>query len=261
MHHRVTRTIARVASAALVAGAIAGAGFVGTVATAAPASASGGAASTVVSMTNAARASAGLRPYQYSADLAAVAQSWANQMAARGGISHNPQLQSAVRGWRYVGENVGSGGSLQAIQSSFMKSTSHRSNILDRDFTQVGVGVAVKHNTTCDCDIYYVAVDFRQPSSTSQARTSAAKSAPKAPARKAPVRKATAPKAPAKAPTAQTTPLASPTKPTPSSAPAPATPAAPTGPTTSTAAPTPTSPAPSTENRDPVTRALEFTAS
>lgn len=114
-------------------------------------------ASSFESLTNAARASAGLAPYAVSADLSAVALAQARRMAAAQKLYHNPGLASAVTNWAYVGENVGYGPSVAALQSAFMHSAPHRANILDHDFTQVGVGSVTVNGTI------WVSVVFRRP--------------------------------------------------------------------------------------------------
>lgn len=91
---------------------------------------------------NSSRAAVGLRPYSYQADLSSVARRWAQHMAATGLLQHNPSLATQVTGWRYVGENVGYGPSDVSIETAFMASPPHRANILDHDFTQVGIGEA-----------------------------------------------------------------------------------------------------------------------
>lgn len=100
--------------------------------------ASGGA---FVSMINSARASAGLPALSSRSDLTSVAAAWSRQMAASGTLAHNPALASQVSGYRYVGENVGYGPDAATIHRAFMDSPSHRANVLDRDYTQVGVAV------------------------------------------------------------------------------------------------------------------------
>ena len=45
-----------------------------------------------------------------------------------------------------VGENVGEGPTVTDIHNAFMNSPEHKANILDHDFTQVGVGVSVDKN-------------------------------------------------------------------------------------------------------------------
>ncbi|HEU5034913.1 MAG TPA: CAP domain-containing protein [Mycobacteriales bacterium] len=110
---------------------------------------------------NSARQANGLRPYAVAYDLTSVARQHSQQMAARQSLYHNPSLTSDVHNWRAVGENVGEGPTVQDIHEAFMHSPEHRANILDHDFTQVGVGVSVdKHGTI------WVTEDFRQPMSS-----------------------------------------------------------------------------------------------
>lgn len=139
----------------LVASTIVLTGF----AAAAPAaSASSTAESQFVSLANSARSNKGLRSYSVASDLVSVARRHAQRMASKGTIYHNSSLGSEVSGWQAVGENVGMGGSASSIHQAFMNSTAHRANILDSDFTQVGMGVAY------DADgVMYVTQVFRKP--------------------------------------------------------------------------------------------------
>jgi uncharacterized protein YkwD len=107
---------------------------------------------------NSARSSARLRAYPQKADLVTVARRHAQRMASQGRIYHNPNLQTEVAGWRMVGENVGRGGTVSAIHTAFMNSTAHRANILDRDFTEVGIGIAYDAK-----GVIYVVQVFRLP--------------------------------------------------------------------------------------------------
>jgi uncharacterized membrane protein YgcG len=111
---------------------------------------------------NAARQSNGLAPYAVYSDLASIAREHSQNMAQKQELYHNPDLTTEVHGWQAVGENVGEGPSVSAIHNAFMQSPEHRANILDHDFTQVGVGVAVDKNGTI-----WVTEDFRQPESSS----------------------------------------------------------------------------------------------
>ena len=113
-------------------------------------------ASSLYALTNASRASAGLAPYAYSSELSAAAQSRAQSMAAHQVLTH-AGLASAVGNWSYLGENVGYGPSASALEVAFMNSPEHRSNILDHDFTQVGVGAVTVGATV------WVSVIFRKP--------------------------------------------------------------------------------------------------
>ena len=108
----------------------------------APAAQAGAAEGEFLYRANSARSSARLRAYPMNAELVTIARRHAQRMASQGRIYHNPNLGSEVTGWRMVGENVGRGGTVAAIHNAFMNSTSHRANILDRSFTQVGMGTA-----------------------------------------------------------------------------------------------------------------------
>ena len=95
----------------------------------------------LTAMTNADRRAHGLPALATANDLQSLAQSRANEMARSGKLAHTTNLGSKVSGWKRLGENVGRGPNLRDIQTAFMASPSHRENILDPDFTQLGVGV------------------------------------------------------------------------------------------------------------------------
>jgi hypothetical protein len=118
----------------------------------------GSASSSFVSKINSARRSAGRPALSVRGDLAAVAYRQAQRMASKDALYHNPNLGSEVRGWQVVGENVGRGGDVPSLHQAFMRSSTHRANILDRDYTEVGVGVVVDGD-----GIMWVSEVFRQP--------------------------------------------------------------------------------------------------
>lgn len=132
---------------------------VGALAIAAPAAHASTEESQFVSLANKERANRGLRSYSVASDLVAVARRHAQRMAASHSIYHNPNLGSDVDNWQAVGENVGMGGSAGSIHQAFMNSAPHRANILDSDFTQVGMGTAYD-----DKGVLYVTQVFRKPS-------------------------------------------------------------------------------------------------
>ena len=110
-----------------------------------------------ISLVNSARASAGLHGYAVYSDLTAVAQGQAQRMAAQQRLYHNPALASQVTNWQYVGENVGYGPDVTTLFNAFMHSAPHRANILDHDFTQIGVGEVTVNGTI------WVSMVFRDP--------------------------------------------------------------------------------------------------
>jgi hypothetical protein len=114
-------------------------------------------ASSFVSLVNSSRSSAGLHAYAGSSELNAVAQGQAQRMASAHRLYHNPGLASQVTNWKYVGENVGYGPDVNTLFSAFMHSPEHKANILDHDFTQIGVGAVTSGGTL------WVSMVFRDP--------------------------------------------------------------------------------------------------
>lgn len=110
-----------------------------------------------VAAVNQERAAAGLAAVSVAADLVGVARQHAVVMADGQDLHHNPNLTTQVSGWQKVGENVGKGPSVAPIQQAFMESPAHRANVLDPDWTEIGVGVEAR-----DGRLWVVEV-FRQP--------------------------------------------------------------------------------------------------
>ncbi len=124
--------------------------------TAAPAGATT-AEDSLTSRLNGARSDQGLPSLATRSDLVAVARAQATRMADSGTLYHNPNLTTDVANWRWVGENVGYGPDVQTVHVAFMNSDAHRANILDTDFTEVGIGVVERG------DRVWVAEVFRRP--------------------------------------------------------------------------------------------------
>jgi hypothetical protein len=151
-------------------------------AVAAPAAHAGPGEGEFTSRANSERSARGIPRYAVRSDLVAVARRHAQRMAGKQNLYHNPNLGSEVDNWQEVGENVGVGGSVSSIHQAFMNSAGHRANILDRAFTEVGMGTA----TDGEGKIWVVQV-FRKPMH-STAPTTASKP------RSQPVAKAPAPR-------------------------------------------------------------------
>jgi hypothetical protein len=143
--------------------------------------------------TNTARVSAGLAPLTVNPQLSAVAQAWANKLAAAGTLSHNAALRTQVTDWTVLGENVGMAGDVPTVQAAFMASPEHKANILDPRYTQMGVGSATSIYPSCGCAVLWVVVDFRRPATLP---VTTAPVAPKAPVKTVAVKQTTV-KAPA----------------------------------------------------------------
>jgi len=108
-----------------------------------PAFADSGMESQFVSAVNSERTAKGLPALAVAGDLTSLGRSHSRVMADAGNLHHNPNLGSAVSGWQKVGENVGRGPTVSSIHGALMNSSGHRRNILDSDWTQIGVGVVV----------------------------------------------------------------------------------------------------------------------
>jgi len=166
---RIRRASKWVATLSIVATALVGSAAFASPAFASPAGDLGAA-------TNASRTSDGLPALAVNASLTAVAQAWANQLAAANVLSHNPALRDQVSDWSVLGENVGMAGDVPTVQAAFMASPPHKANILDPRYTQMGVGSATSIYPSCGCKVLWVVVDFRRP--TTVAAAPAPKTAP-----------------------------------------------------------------------------------
>ena len=107
----------------------------------------------VVGLTNTERSRRGRAPLRANARLMHAAQLHAEQMARSRQLAHvlpkaaypriEDRLAAAKYGWQSYGENVALGqASGAAAVESWMHSRGHRENILNPDFTEIGVGLA-----------------------------------------------------------------------------------------------------------------------
>jgi len=120
-----------------------------------------------IAKVNAARQANGQAPYSIAGDLTSIARGHSANMAGSQSLYHNPSLTTQVQNWQAVGENVGEGPDVNDIATAFMQSPEHRANILDHDFTQIGVGVSLDKN-----GIVWVTEDFRKPMYSSSSSSS-----------------------------------------------------------------------------------------
>ena len=95
-----------------------------------------------VSLLNATRAKGGLPPLTVDPELRSLARDWARRMADAGHISHASPISAGVTAdWLKLGENVGTGGNVTVVMNAFVASPGHFANIMDPEFTKVGVGL------------------------------------------------------------------------------------------------------------------------
>src|SRR5207248_11274203 len=106
------------------------------------------------------------------AQLSQVARAWLAHMATQGTISHNPSLTSqSPTNWTQLGENVGMGGAVGAIQTAFINSPHPYENLANGAYNFVGIGVVDSNGTI------FVTVDFMAASAS--ARGGSAPAAPR----------------------------------------------------------------------------------
>jgi uncharacterized protein YkwD len=106
---------------------------------------------------NDARSARGIPRLVVRPKLVAIARAQAQRMADKDLLYHNPNLTSDVHNWRFVGENVGYGPDAATVHSAFMHSAPHKANILDIDYTRIGIGVVTSNGRV------WVAEVFKQP--------------------------------------------------------------------------------------------------
>ena len=98
------------------------------------------------------RASAGLQPLVWNPALASAARVHAERMAAKSAISHQfagepgltARLSSSGAHFSAVAENVAVAPTAVSLHDAWMHSAGHRANILDSNFTSVGIAVVVR---------------------------------------------------------------------------------------------------------------------
>jgi uncharacterized protein YkwD len=106
----------------------------------------------VLARVNEARKKAGLAPLRSNSRLDLAAQRHAEDMLARGYFAHEDREGETVReraraagyDWRNIGENLAENQfSVDEVMSSWLRSPGHRRNILNPDFRELGVGLAL----------------------------------------------------------------------------------------------------------------------
>lgn len=85
------------------------------------------------------RARHGLRKLRWDPQLSYVARRHAGSIAASRGVYHDSNVGDKVTNWRRLAQNTGRGARCKRLFRSFMRSSSHRSNILGQ-WRHVGVG-------------------------------------------------------------------------------------------------------------------------
>lgn len=100
-------------------------------------------------LVNEERVAAGLRTLTWSSALTEVAAAYATEMATEGFFSHNSprtgdvgdRLSAAGIDFRTAGENLAWGPTVDRVHDGLMNSPTHRANILNQQYRNVGIGV------------------------------------------------------------------------------------------------------------------------
>ena len=92
---------------------------------------------------NADRRASGLRGLVTQADAQRKAQAWAEKLARENTLYHSNLPDGIKVKWCSIGENVGYGPSVAAVEDAYMNSPGHKANILNTKWNGVGVGYAV----------------------------------------------------------------------------------------------------------------------
>ena len=98
--------------------------------------------SQVLNELNADRKAAGLRTLGTQADAQRKAQAWAEKLARENKLYHSTLSDGIGVKWCSLGENVGYGPSVPAIEDAYMNSAGHKANILSTKWNGAGVGYA-----------------------------------------------------------------------------------------------------------------------
>jgi len=94
---------------------------------------------------NKARGRHDARRLRLDPELSKVAKKQTTAMVKKRLLYHTPNLGRRVTNWNRLGENVGYGGTVGSLHTTFMRSAPHKKNILTRQFKFVGVATKKAH--------------------------------------------------------------------------------------------------------------------
>ncbi len=108
----------------------------------------------LIDLINEERSDRGLNELKPHSDLDEGAQAQAEAVADAGYLFHNPDLGDITSGWAMMGENVGYAGSIASVHEALMESPGHRENILNANYSHVGVGVVVADGSVWVAEVF-----------------------------------------------------------------------------------------------------------
>lgn len=92
----------------------------------------------VIDLINSTRRSNGRSTLTVDPTLNHKADDWAKYLRDSCTLKHSRLSDGAPPQWIKLGENVGYGGSIAAVHDAYLKSSSHKANIVDSAFNRVG---------------------------------------------------------------------------------------------------------------------------
>jgi uncharacterized protein YkwD len=108
----------------------------------------------VLTELNADRKAAGRRTLSVQDDAQRKAQAWAEKLARENKLYHSKLSDGIKVRWCGLGENVGYGSSVAAVQDAYMRSSGHKANILSTKWNGVGVGYATNGSRTFTVQVF-----------------------------------------------------------------------------------------------------------
>jgi len=88
------------------------------------------------------------------ADAQRKAQAWADKLARENRLYHSTLSDGIKTRWCSLGENVGYGPSVAAVEDGYMNSSGHRANLLNTKWNGVGVGYAKNGNRVFTVQVF-----------------------------------------------------------------------------------------------------------
>lgn len=123
----------------------------------------------ILTATNQCRQDKGLTALSLNTTLSSVAQAYAQLMVSKDKLDHgvddmtsSERMTAAGYNWRNTGENIALHNPLvgaYVVTDQWMKSRKHRKNILSKNFTEIGIGIAGPSKN----GLYYYCQDFGRP--------------------------------------------------------------------------------------------------
>jgi uncharacterized protein YkwD len=111
----------------------------------------------LLSLTNSARRTHGIRGLDLNWRLSRDALQHSRRMAQSRVVFHTSDLYRLIRPWNpsIWGENVGMAGTVRRVHRMFMRSAAHRSNIFKTRFSKIGIGVIERGGRVWATVIFY----------------------------------------------------------------------------------------------------------